>query len=340
MGGTLIGLKDVHFAEVISDTAETLSYGIPIPVAKALTARINPNSNSKTLFANDKPYDTTNTLGEIEIELNLADISAEIQAIWLGHTLLNGKLIRKSSDVPIWVALGFKALKSNGHFRYIWFTKGKFMVPEKKFQTRSDNVEFNSLTIQGKFVTRVHDQQWKKSIDTDHPSYTTIIGENWFKENGELEQIGGFTDMTMIRGLNEQDQISTMRVIDGAAKVTFDKQDEIIESLAILNEKDFATQTTLALIKAKTDNIPSDPSKESGKLTALETLMTTLNGKIDILIDSIKDIDGIEKMELYGASLAARPEAATVAVGATFTIVDDTGNFDSYISNGTDWLEV
>lgn len=46
------------------------------------------------------------------------------------------------------------------------------------------------------------------------------------------------------------------------------------------------------------------------------------------------------KMELYGAAIEDRPDANTVAVGATFTIVDDTGNFDSYISNGTDWLEV
>ena len=46
------------------------------------------------------------------------------------------------------------------------------------------------------------------------------------------------------------------------------------------------------------------------------------------------------KMELYGASLNDRPDATTVPIGATFTIVDDTGNFDSYISNGTDWLEV
>ncbi len=60
-----------------------------------------------------------------------------------------------------------------------------------------------------------------------------------------------------------------------------------------------STEATLALIKAKTDNIPSDPSKESGKLTALETLITTLNGKIDTLdavIDSIKDTDGIKKI--------------------------------------------
>ena len=60
-----------------------------------------------------------------------------------------------------------------------------------------------------------------------------------------------------------------------------------------------STESTLALIKAKTDNIPSDPSKESGKLTALETLITTLNEKIDTLdavIDSIKDTDGIKKI--------------------------------------------
>ncbi len=46
------------------------------------------------------------------------------------------------------------------------------------------------------------------------------------------------------------------------------------------------------------------------------------------------------KMELYGASLATRPLATAVAIGTTFTIVDDIGNFDSYISDGTNWLEV
>lgn len=46
------------------------------------------------------------------------------------------------------------------------------------------------------------------------------------------------------------------------------------------------------------------------------------------------------KMELYGVAIEDRPDANTVAVGATFTIVDDTGNFDSYISNGTNWMEV
>ena len=46
------------------------------------------------------------------------------------------------------------------------------------------------------------------------------------------------------------------------------------------------------------------------------------------------------KMELYGAAIGNRPAANTVSAGTTFTIVDDTLEFDSYVSDGTDWMEV
>ncbi len=45
------------------------------------------------------------------------------------------------------------------------------------------------------------------------------------------------------------------------------------------------------------------------------------------------------KMELYGASLDDRPDATTVPIGATFTIVDDTHDFKTWMSNGVDWGE-
>jgi len=87
-----------------------------------------------------------------------------------------------------------------------------------------------------------------------------------------------------------------------------------------------STEATLALIKAKTDNIPSDPSKESGKLTALETLITTLNEKIDTLdavIDSIKDTDGIKKItdtvdvQLSGSNVSISGKTYAVSGGDT-----------------------
>jgi hypothetical protein len=45
------------------------------------------------------------------------------------------------------------------------------------------------------------------------------------------------------------------------------------------------------------------------------------------------------KMELYGASLNDRPDATTVPIGTTFTIVDDTHDFKTWMSNGVDWGE-
>ena len=45
------------------------------------------------------------------------------------------------------------------------------------------------------------------------------------------------------------------------------------------------------------------------------------------------------KMELYGASLDDRPDATTVPIGTTFTIVDASQEFRSWMSNGTNWGE-
>jgi hypothetical protein len=56
-------------------------------------------------------------------------------------------------------------------------------------------------------------------------------------------------------------------------------------NLASLAGKDFATQTTLALMKTDVDKIPTDPAKESGKLTNLDTTLT-----------AIKDTAGVKKI--------------------------------------------
>lgn len=180
MPGTPIGLKDVYYAKLLSDTSTGVTYDTPVEVIGAITANINPNGNMATLFADDAPFDTAATLGEIELELNLADIPAEVQADWLGHTVSSGKLIRRSSDVPNWVALGFKSLKSNGYYRYVWLTKGKFMLPEQQYQTKGDSIEFKAPTIVGRFVARAYDDEWIRSIDEDHEDYVASVGTNWF----------------------------------------------------------------------------------------------------------------------------------------------------------------
>jgi len=126
----------------------------------------------------------------------------------------------------------------------------------------------------------------------------------------------------------------------------------------ILNEiksKDFATQTTLAAILAKIIAAPATEAKQDalaaliGEVDADPTANTllarlkSLEDKIDAITDgtspAVTQLSG-SKMEVYGTSLDDRPDATTVPIGATFTIVDASQEFRSWISDGTNWVEV
>lgn len=176
-----IGLRDVHYALLIEDPITgTPTYETPVKVIGAITANINPNTSTATLFYDDGPGDTAATMGEITLELNLADIPLDVQAIWLGHEYVGGILKRKGGDTPPWLAIGFRTLKSNGAYRYMWLNKGKFSIPEEDYATRGDSIEFATPTITGSFVKRDNDDEWQRTTDEDAPGFNPSYVSTWF----------------------------------------------------------------------------------------------------------------------------------------------------------------
>lgn len=180
--GVLIGLRNVVFAPLLTDpVGGTATYDTPVDLVGAISAKVNPNATNDTLFADDGPYETASTIGKIELELNVADLDLAAQALLFGHTLtVDDILIRKSSDVPPWGAIGFKSLKSNGSYRYTWLAKGKFALPEQENQTKGDSIEFNTPTTTGSFVKRESDDEWERHIDEDSPNFTQSNADTWF----------------------------------------------------------------------------------------------------------------------------------------------------------------
>lgn len=189
MAGTVIGLRDLHYALLATDVYDPVTpantettYYEPVRVPGIIQANINPNPRISSLFADDGPMETAATLGEIELELSTSNLSLETQAILLGHTITDKKLLKRSSDdTPPWVAIGYRALKSNGEYRYAWLLKGRFMVPERRHETMGAEVTFQTETISGRFVSRDSDAMWIRETDSD--DYTTLneeILEEWF----------------------------------------------------------------------------------------------------------------------------------------------------------------
>lgn len=178
-----IGLRDVYYAELLTDPASgTPTYDTSVRIVGAMSANVNPNTSTDTLFADDGPFDTATTMGDIELELNMADIPLETQAFLLGHTFASGLLIRRSSDSPPWVAIAYKTLKSNGAYRYYWLAKGKFAIPEEAYETRGDSISFQTPTITGAFVKRDSDDEWQRTADEDDTGFAPNWSTDWFDD--------------------------------------------------------------------------------------------------------------------------------------------------------------
>ena len=195
MAGVQVGLRDLHYIKLKTDVGTGDDAGVeydygtggtdkPKQIAGAINARISPTSNTATLYADDGPDEVATALGEITVELNVKDLPLDVQADLLGHTVTSGVMYRSADDVAPYVAIGFRSVKSNGKYRYVWLYKGKFNLPEQEYKTKEDTPEFQTPTITGTFVKRIYDGAWQAIVDEDDldPDNPEIDVDDWFDE--------------------------------------------------------------------------------------------------------------------------------------------------------------
>lgn len=178
----LVGLKDLHYSKVKTDDKTVLEHDEVKNIIGAINASIKPKTSSETLYADDGPADTVSSLGEVEVEFEAQDLPLEVQADLLGHTIKNGVLIKNSSDIAPYVALGFRALKSTNKYRYIWMLKGRFELVEESYETKGDKVNFQTPKIKGSFIKTDNNGDWQYTGDEDMTDFTADTAKNWFKK--------------------------------------------------------------------------------------------------------------------------------------------------------------
>ncbi|WP_067924878.1 major tail protein [Alicyclobacillus shizuokensis] len=177
--GVLVGLDNLHYAIISKDDETGVEYGEVKSVGKSVSASIQPKSNSATLYADDGPAETATSLGEIQVDLEVASLPTSVVADLLGATVgSDGVLIQKSTDNAPYVAIGFRSKKSNGKYRYVWLLKGKFAPLQEDYKTQEDSPSFQTEKISGTFIRRDYDNAWQVRGDEDDPTFTG--GPTWF----------------------------------------------------------------------------------------------------------------------------------------------------------------
>ena len=188
---TRIGCDNLVYAKMTTeDTASAApAYGEVTKAPGVMSININPNGSLETLFADDGPMESAATLGKIEVEIQKNELTTQNKADLLGHEIdTNGALVYGDSDVPPYVAIGFRTLKSNGKYRHVWLYKGKFTEPEDNNETKGDSINFQSDTISGQFtklsfpykVNGKSVRPWKYELDADNTEASSAVIAAWF----------------------------------------------------------------------------------------------------------------------------------------------------------------
>lgn len=188
---TRIGCDHLVYVPMTTEDTATSApvYGTVKNAIGVMSLNINPNGAQETLFADDGPMETASTLGRIEVEIQKNELTTENKADLLGHQIdAKGALVYGDSDIPPWMAIGFRTLKSNGNYRYVWLYKGKFTEPEDSNETKGDSINFQTDTINGQFtrlnyaytVNGKSVRPWKYEIDQDHAGADASTISSWF----------------------------------------------------------------------------------------------------------------------------------------------------------------
>lgn len=189
MSGVLIGLSDIHYSKLVpgASTIETAFAGEIKKLAKAIEAKVTPKTSNTVLYADDGAAESTSAEGETEIELKIDALANLVYADILGkETNADGVVIDSSGDVAPNLALAFRSLKSNGKYRYFWYYKGNFQLPEENYKTKGESVEYNTPSVKGVFVNSDIVKNAKGEgikrmfVDEDDENVKPEVIANWF----------------------------------------------------------------------------------------------------------------------------------------------------------------
>jgi phi13 family phage major tail protein len=287
---SVIGLRDLYIALVTQDDADAYAADTPQAFAPAVNASHKPKVNKKVQYADDRVFDTTLGKGETDFDLEVTNIPLEMQALVLGQTYdaATGRIFDNAGSTPPDVALGFRAQKSNGSYRYYWFLKGKFSPPDEEHSTKADTPEPKNLKI--KFTAT--DTIYAFDLGDETDSARSVIGD---------EDISGFDadgwfDAVQVPVAGSPDAFTcTPDPLDGATGVAVSKTITLTFSnplaggaeVGILLTKDDGTVKACAKsINSARTAVTLDPSTN---LSSATDYLVTLAGVVDVYGQELGD---------------------------------------------------
>lgn len=183
-----IGLDKLFYSKITEDENGEETYATPVPLAKAMTAELSIELAEATLYADDGASEIVKEFQSGTLTLGIDDIGTAVAEDLTGAKIDSNKvLISAGEDGGSPVAVGFRAKKSNGKYRYFWLYRVKFGIPATNLTTKGESIEFSTPSIEGTVTRRNKpDSQgkhpWKAEVNEDDTAVNSTTISNWYKQ--------------------------------------------------------------------------------------------------------------------------------------------------------------
>ena len=183
-----IGLDKLYYATITDDENGEEIYGTPTQLAKAISAELSVELAEATLYADDGAAEIVKEFKNGTISLGVDDIGSTTAAALTGVTVdKNNVMVSNSEDGGDPVAVGFRAKKSNGKYKYYWLYRVKFGIPATNLATKGDSITFSTPTIEGTVLRRNKPDTsgkhpWKAEVTEGAKDVPASVISGWYTE--------------------------------------------------------------------------------------------------------------------------------------------------------------
>ena len=191
-----IGLDKLFYSKITEDVSGDETYGTPKTLAKAMQADLTVELAEATLYADDALSEVVKEFKSAKLTLGVDDLGKDVLEDLTGAKIDdNGVIVSASEDGGEPVAIGFRAKKSNGKYRYFWLYRVKFAIPSTNLQTKGDSITFSTPSIEGTVQRRnkVDGQglhPWKAEVTEGESGVPASVITNWYQTVYEPSYIG------------------------------------------------------------------------------------------------------------------------------------------------------
>ena len=181
-----IGLDKLYYAKITEDENGNETYGTPKVLARAMQADLSVELAEATLYADDTAVEVIKAFKQGKITLGVDDLAGGVAEDLTGATVDgNGVLVSTAEDTAVAVAIGFRAKRANGKYRYFWLYRVVFTIPSTNLQTKGDSITFSTPSIEGTVIRRNRPDDtgthpWKAEATEGATGVSDSVITNWY----------------------------------------------------------------------------------------------------------------------------------------------------------------